>query len=641
MRKLQCSRFARAMAVLMAAVTLTVSFASGLGIFVTAELGLYTQELDEARGDAVENVLYGYAYHIVDSYRGSYVLGEYSHSRAKAEMGSIIYHKNLAFEVLRGGGKLYSSYDGVIPEHEAVYELGVAGYTEGEYSVRFYLLKNKEYYDELYFREHWIGKLYEMRYALIFICVTSVILSFLFWLFALWAAGKRITDDGYAVGVRTMFDRVPLDLLLFLLLIAALVETLIYDYNQDIGDVFVAVLFGAYVFADSMIVTLMSMTVKVRILTDTLLTNNVITRLLKLLYKIAGHLWRSVKSAARFLVKAVRCVPMFWRTLLATAAMTVVNFIIVCIAAGGGDAAIFLFVIFWLAVSLWSCFSAWNMTRLRRGAKRIAEGDLSYRIDTKYLLFDFKRHAEDLNSIKTGMATAVEERMRGEMFKTELITNVSHDIKTPLTSIINYVDLLKKCDIENEEAKEYIGVLERQSARLKKLTEDLVTASKASSGVMKAELSPCDLGIFIGQTVGEYKEKLKAAGLTLVVSVPESPVTVEADGKLLWRIFDNLMNNALKYSLPGSRVYLTLKENGREATATVTNVSREPITRDGGELTERFVRGDDSRHTEGSGLGLSIAKSFAELQGGTLDVTADADLFRVTVSFPCLQHGKA
>ncbi len=634
MKKLQCYRWARVAAVLLAAVTLTVFFGSVLGIVAAADLGLYTQSYDNAKEMAVTDVLYGNAYLIVNAYRDSYVLGYYSHSQAKAQMQEAVFRKNLDFELWRGEDMLYSSYSGVVPESDAVYELGVAEYGEGEYSVRFYLLKNTKCYDEIYFMEHWLDKLYEMRFALIVICVLSLILSFLTWLFAVSAAGKRLTLDGYASGVLTMLDRVPLDLLLAFAAAAVFVEALIYDFNHDIGDIFTAVLLGVYVFVDSVFVTLLSMTVKVRVVTKTALDNNITAMLLRLGYKLVVRIWECIKSGARLMVKIVRCVPMFWRTLTATIAMTVISFVITCLAAGNSDAAIFLFVLFWLAVTVWLCFSAWNMTILRRGAKRIAEGDLSYRIDTKYLLFDFKRHADDLNSIKNGMATAVEERMRGEMFKTELITNVSHDIKTPLTSIINYVDLLKKCGVENEEARGYIEVLDRQSARLKKLTEDLVTASKASSGVVKAELKPCDLGIFVEQTAGEYEEKLAKADLKLVVSTPDYPVTVEADGKLLWRIFDNLMNNALKYSLPGSRVYLSLKENEREGTVTVTNVSREPITRDGGELTERFVRGDDSRHTEGSGLGLSIAKSFTELQRGTFDVTADYDLFRVTVKFP-------
>lgn len=634
MKKLQCYRWARVATVLLAAVTLTVFFGSVLGIVVAADLGLYTQSYDNAKEMAVTDVLYGDAYLIVNAYRDSYVLGYYSHSQAKAQMQEAVFRKNLDFELWRGEDMLYSSYSGVVPESDAVYELGVAEYGEGEYSVRFYLLKNTKCYDEIYFIEHWLGVLFEMRFALIVICVLSLILSFLTWLFAVSAAGKRLTLDGYASGVLTMLDRVPLDLLLAFAAAAVFVEALIYGFNNDIGEIFTAVLLGVYVFVDSVFVTLLSMTVKVRVVTKTALNNNITAMLLRLGHKLVVRIWKCIKSGARLMVKIVRCVPMFWRTLTATIAMTVISFVITCMAAGNSDAAIFLFVMFWLAVTVWLCFSAWNMTRLRRGAGRIANGDLTYRIDTKYLLFDFKRHADDLNSIKNGMATAVEERMRGEMFKTELITNVSHDIKTPLTSIINYVDLLKKCGVENEEARGYIEVLDRQSARLKKLTEDLVTASKASSGVVKAELKPCDLGIFVEQTAGEYEEKLAKADLKLVVSTPDYPVTVEADGKLLWRIFDNLMNNALKYSLPGSRVYLTLNENEREGTVTVTNVSREPITRDGGELTERFVRGDDSRHTEGSGLGLSIAKSFTELQRGTFDVTADYDLFRVTVKFP-------
>lgn len=231
------------------------------------------------------------------------------------------------------------------------------------------------------------------------------------------------------------------------------------------------------------------------------------------------------------------------------------------------------------------------------------------------------------------MKKAVDEQMKSERFKTELITNVSHDIKTPLTSIINYVDLIKKEDCDNEKIKEYTEVLDRQSSRLKKLVDDLVEASKASSGVLAVDMKPCEIGVLLSQTAGEYEEKLKKAGLELVLTQPETSVTIMADGRHLWRIFDNLMNNVCKYSLPSSRVYLTLEEQNGNAVVTFKNISKTPLNITSDELMERFVRGDSSRNTEGSGLGLSITKSLTELQKGKFDLTVDGDLFKATLTF--------
>ena len=251
---------------------------------------------------------------------------------------------------------------------------------------------------------------------------------------------------------------------------------------------------------------------------------------------------------------------------------------------------------------------------------------------------DFKDFAESLNNINEGLSVAINEKMKSERFKTELITNVSHDIKTPLTSIINYVDLIKKEKPENENIKEFIDVLDRQSSRLKKLIEDLMEASKASTGNLAVNLSVCEAGVLLSQTVGEFDERLNAAGLTPVVGIPEAPVKIMADGRHLWRVFDNLMNNICKYSQNGTRVYLDVSEKDGKAKITFRNISKYELNITGEELTERFVRGDKSRNTEGSGLGLSIARSLTELQGGELKIDIDGDLFKVTLTFDTVQR---
>ncbi len=281
---------------------------------------------------------------------------------------------------------------------------------------------------------------------------------------------------------------------------------------------------------------------------------------------------------------------------------------------------------------------ALGFSTVEKHAKSIADGDLNRKTDTKYLIGPLKNHAEDLNRIGDGLNTAVNERMKSERMKTELITNVSHDIKTPLTSIINYVDLLSKETEMNENTAEYLLVLQRQSARLQKLVEDIVEASKASSGVLRLEPTPCNLGVLLEQTVGEYAEKTQEKQLTVLLSLPKKEVSVMADGRRLWRVFANLMNNICKYALPSTRVYLNVTEEKESAVITFRNISKEPLNIPPEELTERFVRGDASRHSEGSGLGLAIARSFVELQGGRFDISIDADLFKVTIAFPLISQ---
>ena len=223
--------------------------------------------------------------------------------------------------------------------------------------------------------------------------------------------------------------------------------------------------------------------------------------------------------------------------------------------------------------------------------------------------------------------------MKSERFKTELITNVSHDIKTPLTSIISYTDLLAAEDLDNEKAAEYIEIISRNAARLKKLTSDIVEASKASTGNLKVTLSDCNMGVILNQALGEYDEKMRNLGLNPIITVPEDDITILADGEHTWRIIDNIMNNICKYAQPDTRVYIDACEEGDMAFMSFKNISAGQLNISADELMERFVRGDASRNTEGSGLGLSIAQNLAALQGGSLDLSIDGDLFKVTVQF--------
>lgn len=270
---------------------------------------------------------------------------------------------------------------------------------------------------------------------------------------------------------------------------------------------------------------------------------------------------------------------------------------------------------------------------IRDGLARIASGELDFKIDAGEMIGDNREMAEAVNHVGDGLQNAVKETLKSERLKADLITNVSHDIKTPLTSIINYVDLLKRQDIQDEKVKGYIEILDSKSQRLKQLTEDLVEASKISSGNVVLDMHPIRLGELIWQTNGEFEEKFEARGLELVCRIPEEPLIIMADGRRMWRVIENLYNNVAKYAMPNTRVYVEVKRLGCRVVFEIKNISERPLNVRAEELTERFIRGDVSRSTEGSGLGLSIAQNLVKLQHGTFDIYLDGDLFKVTITF--------
>ncbi len=350
-----------------------------------------------------------------------------------------------------------------------------------------------------------------------------------------------------------------------------------------------------------------------------------------LIARIARFLWRIVRSLFLGLWRIARNLPLLWKTALVMAGVFFLEMLFVLTGYGSVDG---IFVIMKAVELLAALYIALNLRTLQKGGEKLARGDFSSPIDTKYLIGDFKRYGQELNDVQSGLEQAVQEQMKAEHLKTELITNVSHDIKTPLTSIVNYVDLLKKEDIPSPEAREYIAVLDRQSHRLKKLTEDLVEASKASSGVLNVDLQPTDVNVLFSQIEGEYQERLAACQLTLVTQPPAPGTVIRADSRLLSRVMDNLVSNICKYALPSTRVYVVSTLSREAVTISFKNVSRDELNISPDELMERFVRGDASRHTEGSGLGLSIARSLVQLQGGRFDLAIDADLFRADITFP-------
>ena len=274
---------------------------------------------------------------------------------------------------------------------------------------------------------------------------------------------------------------------------------------------------------------------------------------------------------------------------------------------------------------------AWCFGQLRDAAKKMSEGNLEEKIDCKYLTGCFGEFAGHLNALGDTCIEAARQQMKSERMKSELITNVSHDIKTPLTSIINYVDLLRRTDDEAERA-EYLAILDNQSQRLKKLIEDLMEMSRASSGNVAVEITPTDVGEALHQALGEFADRLEQRGLTVMTKIPAEPVMAQCDGRHLWRVLSNCLSNVVKYAMPGTRVYVDLERKAGMVEISLKNISAQTLNISSDELMERFVRGDASRNTEGNGLGLNIAKSLMEVQGGKLDLVVDGDLFKVILT---------
>jgi signal transduction histidine kinase len=343
----------------------------------------------------------------------------------------------------------------------------------------------------------------------------------------------------------------------------------------------------------------------------------------------AGKWWRNslVYNLLHLAGRLLQNLPIIWKGLLVMIVLLILDPLLI-------SGRVWIWCLFRLSLMAFACVLLIQLDRLKTAGQQLAIGKLDHQINEKDLFGDIRKHAEHLNSIQSVIGQAVEERMKSERFKTELITNVSHDIRTPLTSIINYVDLLKKLPIEDPTARGYIEVIDRQASRLKKLSDDVIDASKAATGNIEVKMQETNLNELIAQITEEYAERLAASELTPVIRTPAGPCLVMTDGRLLWRIMDNLFQNICKYALPGTRVYVDLNREEKGAGILLRNVSRTPLNQDGEVLLERFVQGDPSRSTEGSGLGLSIAQSLAGLIGGSLELQADGDLFKIILHLP-------
>lgn len=524
------------------------------------------------------------------------------------------------------------------------------------YEICAYLEMKNQVNDVYSWLPKMVNSVYGMRYTVYPVAAISFLLAVLCFVALMYSAGRRSDREEIVI---TMFHRIPWDFLIILVGIICCSIVLAAEFTIfvllgngngargfDIWNhltvakmtvawmVVYAILIGSVCLA-------FCMSTATRIKKKNLLKNTVIYRILRWVkrWKIWGKIFNITKRMVYIIVHSVEYIPLMGKTVIFLVLISFIELFVFVIAASGDSLE--LYFAFWIFEKMVLVpailYVVWILKKLQKAGIKLASGDMDYQIDTKEMFWEFKQHGENLNHIAEGMNFAVSEKMKSERLKTELITNVSHDIKTPLTSIINYADLIGKEKCENPTITEYSVVLLRQSERLKRLIEDLVEASKASTGNLDVELAPCEAQIFLAQVFGEYEEKLKEKNLELVTSQPEKSLFVMADGRRMFRIFDNLMTNICKYAQPGTRVYISLEERDDNAVITLKNISHTPLNLSVDELMERFVRGDASRNTEGNGLGLSIARSLAELQNGSLNLEIDGDLFKAILQFPMLK----
>lgn len=515
----------------------------------------------------------------------------------------------------------------------AVYEKEKAPYT-----IYGYILAEIPADSELYIPMLAVEKLYQSRYELLAFTVAAGVVTIALFVYLMAAAGRRAPDGAVTAG---WAERIPFDIYTAGMLVLGvgcmgLAVSLIEEWRMDMA---LGALLGVSVLGLIAVAVLWCMSFAVRVKLKNAIKSCVCYKMLAWCWKLVKRVLSWCKKALKALACDVKTISFAPRVVLIVLIVLLIEFVFM-VNTDYGEHMIGWFFERAVLIAL-GIYLVAAMKRLLTAGREIANGNVAHRVDTARMRGALREHGEDLNRITDGMNKAIAERVKSERLKTELITNVSHDIKTPLTSIVSYVDLMEKEEIDNEKVREYLAVLSRQSARLKKLIEDLLEASKASTGNLAVNPERCDLGVMLTQTAGEYEDKLNAAGLELVMNKPEENVYIMADRQQLWRVFDNLMNNICKYSLPGTRVYLELKRVTRTsgetlcpgAAVTFRNISKTRLTVAEDELTERFVRGDSSRNTEGSGLGLSIANSLTELQHGKMKLVVDGDLFKVQLTF--------
>ena len=472
--------------------------------------------------------------------------------------------------------------------------------------------------------------IWELRNMFPVIGIISIFVAAICFIFLMCGAGHKNGKSGITPGVLTP---IHLDILTVVFgFVAALGLILGVEGGRGFDDETAIVFFMLAATIVGVWCTIYCAELALRFKLGQWWKHTIIYSVLRILGKIVRFFWNTLATLLKGL-------PLIFTTVMICAGVVIVE--VILFALWGIDDAPFIWLLEKIILIPTIFYIALVCKKLQEGSAALAEGNLNYKVDTSKMALDFKIHGENLNRIGEGISKAVNERMKSEHLKTELITNVSHDIKTPLTSIINYADLLgnvanEENHLNQEKVAEYSEVLLRQSKRLKKLLEDLVEASKATTGNIEVKMEKCQIGVLLSQAVGEYESRFWEKQLELIVKQPEEPVWIMADGRRLWRVFDNLLNNVCKYAQENTRVYLTVEPKDAQVEIIFRNMSKYALDMTGEELEERFVRGDKSRHMEGNGLGLSIAKSLVELQNGTMEIVTDGDLFKVILKFAML-----
>jgi len=613
------------------------SLLSGLAVILAINYGLYSaQTLDELRFQVLEDITYDQL-NTIDLQLTDMVQANYDENRRHL----LNYYRdvwsrensNLSFSIYDSAGNLiFDNYKNENSVYSVTSEIGF--YTDEGWQgfivtadVQADLTANDRYAAILPV----LRQLYSFRYQLLWILGGEAAVLLLLFVLLMCGAGRRRGRDDIVLWYT---DRIPLELFLGTMvflgaLVVAVLQEILHHMRYSDWDMF-----------SLQNLTLFSVLLTVAIVP---LVMYVLTTLARQIKK--GKWWRNsliwylfafcrkvfckLKGSFSYLIKNL---PLYWKAGIIWCGVCFYELILQICAFNSYDPAFALWVIEKIALTAAVAYTLIGLRKLQKGGEEMAAGNFSYITDITRMPPSLQQHGENLNRINEGLQLAVEERMKSERLKTELITNVSHDIKTPITSIVNYVDLLQKEELQNEKAAEYLEVLNRQSQKLKKLTEDLVEVSKASAGSISVNMEAVDINVLLMQASAEFEERFANKELECILSAPETPVMVSADGRLMWRVFDNLMGNIAKYALEGTRVYLSVEELGEKVTVTVKNISKYPLNISSDELMERFVRGDSSRHTEGSGLGLSIAQNLMRLQKGSLDLTIDGDLFKAAVT---------
>ena len=670
------SIFTKFVAIVLCAVSLVVCAAGAAGIIISEDNGLYTNDVDNWLDTELTHIGYFIARDYCSLYVAEHLEGfpEDVLEALRNDYFTEAARKDYAIEMYQDGTLL--AQGGTIPDGAVSVTLDINAlvpyildgknsaptpyYTDsvlvydadtGEYrQVDLALSDGPEYRVKLYldpdlvddFQFTFINTVYQMRYHFITMLAVGLLCFAAILVYLCCAAGRHPKSSAvYPVAL----NRLPLDLYAAIIIPAEvglswLVFRMLgacFDYGGN-WAITALIALGVFIMALLVVGYIFALAAQMKTKGGLWWRKTVIFFLLSKIWLVLKYIGRGIKWLGQCIISVINMLPLVWQWVGILVLMVVVPplFLFAAQVAWGDFWILFWMLLFFVTAAADIALLGWwvwYMGQILKGVAIMSKGNLNHQIPTRFMFGKFRGFADSLNSMAEASRQAVEQQLRSERMKTELITNVSHDIKTPLTSIINYVDLLKKPHSEAE-GQQYLEVLDRQSQKLKKLIVDLMDMSKASTGNMKMELAPMDAVEAVNQALGEFSDKLNLAGLQPLFRCSHETVMIRADGRLLWRVLSNLLGNTVKYAMPGTRMYVDLMTAQGNAILSIKNISRDELNVDAEELLERFVRGDTSRNTEGSGLGLNIAKSLVELQGGQMHLTVDGDLFKVTIVMP-------